>query len=441
MVRTIFSMVLSLSVFVAGLSAQPNDRFICYDQNDPPNLYEVSDQGSVLKTIALAFHGFIPHLVTMAEDNQSYRVTGYRYLSPGYTGGILDVSPAGSVKTIAAGGMLARPIVAEINSDGDWLVVSAPSPASTKLDVFRIRGTVISTLSVAMGVTMVFGGAMHEDSGQLVIRGQTPGVPSNAGYFRLDAATGTVTSFALWNHSTFFGMKRPHFEGATGAFIDYDYANVTGLMTIHRIHPDTGAVPVTKVGIPVFPTDLTSAGQRTIGVSYYTLGRAGTFPPFYVAHIKGDGTLSGAHALKGVTPSPYSAFLRIGNRHMCWSLDTPPNGRTLHLSFPGEGGLAYFAALSLGGVRPGVKLADGREIPLILDWIALACITHGGIGSVIQNARGILDSTGRASVKVDTNAFGTVLRGLKAWAAAIVIDPKAPSGIAYIVGPKLLVLK
>ena len=45
---------------------------------------------------------------------------------------------------------------------------------------------------------------------------------------------------------------------------------------------------------------------------------------------------------------------------------------------------------------------------------------------------------GRAKVKVNTNALGGALKGLRMWAAVLVLDPKAQLGIAQIAGPTLV---
>jgi hypothetical protein len=110
------------------------------------------------------------------------------------------------------------------------------------------------------------------------------------------------------------------------------------------------------------------------------------------------------------------------------------------VSFPGEGGRAYVAALSATGIRPGPALPDGRVIPLIVDGLVSQCV-NGGLPGILENTVGVLSPTGQARVKVHVNRFGAALRGARLWAAALLLDAKAPSGIAAVVGPLLLTVK
>jgi hypothetical protein len=44
-------------------------------------------------------------------------------------------------------------------------------------------------------------------------------------------------------------------------------------------------------------------------------------------------------------------------------------------------------------------------------------------------------------VKVHLNGLGRALRGIRLWAAALVLDSDAPCGVAAIAGPLLLTVK
>jgi hypothetical protein len=48
---------------------------------------------------------------------------------------------------------------------------------------------------------------------------------------------------------------------------------------------------------------------------------------------------------------------------------------------------------------------------------------------------------GRARVTVDTNALGSRLKGLRVWAAALLLDGQSSSGISHILGPTVLNIK
>jgi hypothetical protein len=133
-------------------------------------------------------------------------------------------------------------------------------------------------------------------------------------------------------------------------------------------------------------------------------------------------------------------MFRRGERHLAWTMDRRPDDRSLRVSFPGEGGRSYVAALSVTGIRPGPVLPDGRVIPLIVDGLVSQSL-NGGIPGVLENTVGVLNATGEARVKVHVNRFGATLKGLRLWAATLVLDAKAPSGVAAVVGPLMVTLK
>ena len=84
-----------------------------------------------------------------------------------------------------------------------------------------------------------------------------------------------------------------------------------------------------------------------------------------------------------------------------------------------------------------MTLPDRRVIPLNLDTLTVISL-QGGVQDILENTVDTLDAAGRARVKVDTNSLGPALRGVKMWAVAVVFDPAASSGVAYIAGPTLL---
>jgi len=91
--RPILILVVVLVALVAVVPptmAQPSETFLIYTYN-PYSLLEVDASGKVLKTLASFPTGTYIYGLTMAEDNQSYRVVGYQYLAPTYTGLVLDV--------------------------------------------------------------------------------------------------------------------------------------------------------------------------------------------------------------------------------------------------------------------------------------------------------------------------------------------------------------
>jgi hypothetical protein len=441
--RRTLILVAVLVAFVAFdpvTAAQPTENLLIYAYNTSAQTYGlvvVDASGKVLNTLASFPTGTYIYGLTMAEDNKSYRAVGYRYQAPSYTGFIFDVSAGGVVNTLASGLPLYRPMGMIRNCDGDWYVLNQGTTYNN-IDILMLRGNKVSTLSTAANLYR-YGHGLDPDTGQLVIRGMTRTAPYTYGYFRVDPTTGTVTQFAVYKTttSTYYGAKSLIYEARSGALIDLTYDTSARVGTMVRVHPEIGITKMPYAAMNAYAYDLVKAGQRVQTHAYSALGRTTTSPYTYgLFRIDATGKGQGMSSLS-FTPYTVSPVLRIGSRHLSWTMNAAPNDRYLDLSFPGEGGLNYAVGLTLSGVRPGPLLSDGREIPLVVDEATLLSLT-GGVPGVLENTVGVLSAQGRAQVRINLNAFGSALKGLKIWATALVIDPQASSAVAYIEGPSLL---
>jgi len=210
-----------------------------------------------------------------------------------------------------------------------------------------------------------------------------------------------------------------------------------------RLHPSTGLTTLTAL-IGRYAADLVAVGGRTRGYDFHAFVTPSWPPPgpVEIIRFRKDGTVTGKSIAPMSTPmwNPGKGILRKGSRHLCWCMNQAPNGRTLRLSFPGEAGRAYAVGFSATGIRPGIPLPDGRVISIVPDALTTASAT-GGIPGVLDRTVGTLDARGQATVNVDTNRFGPALKGLRLWAAAVVLDPREPSGIAQVVGPTVLTIR
>jgi hypothetical protein len=108
------------------------------------------------------------------------------------------------------------------------------------------------------------------------------------------------------------------------------------------------------------------------------------------------------------------------------------------IDFAGEGGAPYVLAFSATGFTPGTVVA-GRTVPLIADVLFAASVT-GGLAPILQGGSGRLDPQGRAVATLDLRPFREVLSGLRIWVAAVTTDLAAPSGIATISRPRVMIL-
>jgi len=432
--------IAALCLLAAGVGAQTRERFVVFsnaNSTQPTDIYQIDETGQLISTVVSFPANTIPQGLVLGADNQTLLMPDFTFQNLNFVGRVYSVTLSGVVRTIALGGALDRPWHLVRDSDGDWMVLDAAELGQRMTKVVRMSDQGVTTLqSISPGLG--YSGARDEDSGQLFLRGA---VGLDIGYLRIDPANGTVTSFWMSAKSRNFwagyGAREPVFEGPTGAFIDVPWDNG---MWLSRFHPEIGRHDISPTKISTVPVDMVAADQQASPV-YYVLGRS-ISPPYgyHLLHMTAGGTEIRRYAVQTPPLHPRTPLVRLGSRHLSWHMSRPPNGRSLWLSFLTLPGRKYAVAFSSTGVRPGRQLIDGRVIPIVLDQLALTCL-QGGIPGVIENTVGTLDTAGRAQVKVDTNAFRGVLKGRRFWATAVVLDPAATLGIAYIVGPTLLEIR
>lgn len=103
---------------------------------------------------------------------------------------------------------------------------------------------------------------------------------------------------------------------------------------------------------------------------------------------------------------------------------------TLRFSLPSHPNQRYVAAAGISGVRPPLRLPDGRRIWLHFDDVTR--LTLAGVSKpYFDSGPGVLDANGEAQGVLDLGALGPT-GGLPVWIALLVLDPNAPLGIAYI---------
>ena len=101
----------------------------------------------------------------------------------------------------------------------------------------------------------------------------------------------------------------------------------------------------------------------------------------------------------------------------------------IRLSAPRFAGYPYVIACGVSGVRPGIGLADGSRINLVPD--AVTGLTAGNLIPAIWNpGPGVLDAAGGARAGLDLRGVGRL--GTPLWIAWVVLDPKSPTGFAYL---------
>lgn len=435
-------LVLPLMLLSAGVAAQPvAEQFAITafrSGSSPTGVMALPDTGGFARLMTRFAPGYFPSRIVMAEDNRDLLVLG----DDSTNGRILRVSPGtGRVSTALT---TRYPITAAMRgADGAWIVVHGFLPPNGGTEIWRTTANSVTTVfrDPTMHATAC---TLDPATGDLIARGAIIGQSSWVnGYFRIDLASGAVASMHLTPQSLWRGSRGTHdlpFDAATGSWVDIEYQPQGIGSRIVRVS-DAGSTPISPWRSTPYLLNLSHANDRRFPIAYHAIAQSIDQPPrYWLEDYRHDGTLVRSVSINVADIAPFPSLTRIGRRTLAWFLDAPPNRRTLRLDVPGEGARPYVVGFSLAGTRPGPTLPDGRVIPLVPD--ALTGISmRGGIPGVLSRTIGTLDANGTALVTLDLNGFGSALRGLRVWAAAVVIDPAASSGIAHVAGPAWMTVR
>lgn len=394
--------------------------------------FEVDASGRLLATFAtMPTSLFHPSRVTMACDNRSLRVGSFTGTAIN-TGSVFEVNPMGVMRTIWSGLPLRWVWGLFPDENGDWTVMNY-NATHGNLEFYRLSGTRLTSLGTAWGIRP-YGAVSDPETGRLIVR-------SRAGYYRIDPVTGAYTTIMQFNGHGSYGVARPLYEPTTGTYLDTARPVIVPFPSadLIRLHP--GQKMTTLANHPAEAYELAQASDRVRlagSAAFYLHAKTRTQPwTVEIISLKADGSRIGSTPIQGLSVGARAPLVRKGARHLAWALNASPNDRSLLVSFPAESGRNYAVGLSLTGIRPCPRLADGRSIPIVPDALTDLCL-KGGIPGILENTAGRLDRSGTARVKVHLNRLGPGLKGTKIWAAAVVLDPQAPSGVAAVDGPLLL---
>ena len=320
-----------------------------------------------------------------------------------------------------------------IDHKGDTIVTARS--ASSVAGIYRIHGTTVTTIALAstLGITGYFNSGMVRDvdDGNFVIQV----------YFRTTspmisvAPDGTVTTIIATTSSTGAPMRDFTQDIRTGDFY-------VGCL-------DTGSLKGTLVKVAKTGTStlVASSNDRSMYTAV-AADRCSAMAP-RLAHPFYSSTSSYSAlcytdlktyaitslAVTGNTVLPHDVtFYRSRNIQ---TVSTTPGVYTLNFSFPGFGGKAYAAGLSLSGVRPGVKLMDGRTIFLNPDTLTSLTLNNA-LPNIFSYGPGILDANGEARGYLDVRFLPTL--GFTVHLMAVVLDPQSTSNIAVIPDPWVMPL-
>ena len=180
--------------------------------------------------------------------------------------------------------------------------------------------------------------------------------------------------------------------------------------------------------------------------------RASAANPSLVVSVWRDTSVTGADGIWRVDLASKSisklATMATGN---CYK-PVPVFGRNLQtirtargqwaarVSFPGHAGKNYVIALSLSGTGSLIRLPDGRYVPLIPDDLFRLSLTSSLAPFVTGNV-GVLSGSSIGGAMLNLAPLGKGANGLLVNLVAVVLDPKAPLGLAEISDPVTLVIE
>jgi len=342
-------------------------------------------------------------------DNRSYVVA-----NPD-TGGLLIVDEEGTVIRSIGLPLPARDVV--LNAAGDYAVLTRPWGSGAILEVDR-RTYAVKTLWSGAQLTGALGFVRDADTGDFIaIKGTLVEV------FRIAEDGSSVSSVAMITFGVTHQLTQDLRTGACMSVV-YEY-------------PPSSWCPLYAVS----PRGrVTTLGGVTLG-DVAAADRATSRDP-RVALATASGLSFHYHRTQTVTPfaqlnSLVTHLLPEGSRNVATEARGP--GRWIvRLDFPGEARRVYAAALSFSGIRPGLKLPDGRSMLFNPDALSVPSLL-GRLAPFYLGQVGILDAQGRGQAVLDVSRL-PLLHGVPIWIQAMTFHPGAPLGLATIADPVQLTL-
>lgn len=131
-------------------------------------------------------------------------------------------------------------------------------------------------------------------------------------------------------------------------------------------------------------------------------------------------------------PYPHRHIAQYATRYV-HTVRTAPGVWDVLINFPTRPGRRYAIAATASGIRPGITLADGRRLWANPDAVLFATAANV-LPGVWNPGPLVLDANGSARGRIDLSALPRPL-GRVLHLVAIVLDPAAPLGIAFVTEP------
>lgn len=397
-------------------------------------VYRIDRSGTIKQTVARMKVNQVPVSLVQDEHNAGIYIFGCYYGQPG-TGFVEHVDAKGVHTTVNPSTPWATaPVHLLRDGDGRWLALDNDLIQPRGVVTYDLQGRVVKRMSHAVNLHAYGAAAIHPETGRILVRAWTFGAFQN-GYFHVDPNTGAwvgaATTTGTFGYS--LGAREPIYDATFNGFWDYQYDQVSKAATVHRISKAHG-LSTFAVHPGLLPVSIESGYGRAFAkpLRILTASAISTTATFTIHDMDRSGALTSPASLPGSGVLWLRTdLLRKQSRHLTWFMNKAPHDRRLVLSYPAEAGRPYVLGLSMSGASPGVPLADGRTLPLNPDALTAVC-AKGGIPGVVTGTIGYLGTSGSATAHIDVTRFAKILKGMRVVASAVVLDPKAPSGIAIV---------
>jgi len=316
-----------------------------------------------------------------------------------------------------------------VNQDGDLVVGTQASDKNWKLFKVTPNGSVTTFLTTfSLGRSAKFNGPIeiNIDTGNyLVFDGTTQ---TTLMYPVLEVTpNGIVTTWSTGGGAGWanrYSAPQNHRNGhIEGPFHSQKLIYQLKKGTTSRTTLATLAVTDPILGASDFDLQ-TAAKQRWVAFG----SSPGATHVYYIDRT--SFTVTSTHVRKTQTTAKFIIFAR--GKHI-QTEKLAQHKWKIWLSCPRFPNRKYRLVGGLSGVRPGVPVSDGRNINLNVDAITYATLNNS-LPGIWNPGPGILDAKGGAEGQLDLSLLSLPPSGLGIpfWIAMAVLDPKAPSGIAYL---------
>jgi len=340
-----------------------------------------------------------------------------------------------------------------INQDGDYMCdcyVRLTSPTTTyQYMILKVDnlGTTINTFFSStnlgwQGSTTMYSIDNDIDTGNYHVKVYNSNSANNVRYGFLTVSQ-DGSKFTTWSTGGSYGLYTSSYDGNVRDWSTGNYVTKYS-QTLYELTPGTNSrTTLWNIGYPggmslyyACRSDLRSAPDFRLVFGAYHLRTNSQNQTYYAPTVgmvdmktyASTFTVCDPQGLTAPTNNYPYCFDFYQGRHV-QTVKIGPKKWQLRFSCPQYALKRYVAAISLTGYKPAIPLADGRKINLAFDFYTQMSL-YGLLKPFFDPGPQILDGGGEAQGTLDFSLLPSV--DIPIWIALVVVDPAAPSGIAYL---------